>query len=232
MFSDIMRKLGKKSKRAIALLITATLLCGFSGCDSNETGSISSDSAVSELRSTPVAESKDSQSSEANSVNTGSSDAQNGQNDTHLIRSEIIMDGQLIVLPCKVKDIAGITIDRKYSFVIVPASEDVDTYSTAYFYYNNLRAGLIRLAGDCSERSDLGEETVVGVDLFDDIPGSCLGLTFQSKREDVIDMLGDPDSDGGTIMTYYINGNQADHIDFDLNSTGKIKAMRIYLGLA
>ncbi len=201
-------------KKAAALLLVGAMLCGLAGCDLNGTDS-----------SVPI---NSSSVSESNFDHESASDEQN----TNLIKPEIVMDGQLIALPCKVKDIAGITIDREYSFVVVPASENVDTYSMAYFYYNDLRAGLIRLAGDCSERSDLGDETVVGIDLFDEIPGACLGLTFQSKREDIIDMLGDPDSGGNTVMIYYIGGNPADHIDFDLNSNGKIRAVRIYLGIS
>ena len=232
MFSDIKRILGEKSKRAVALLAMMILLCGFTGCDSKERSNTASDSAVSGWLSTPVTESNDLQSSEVNSGNTGSSDVQNAQSVTCFIKPEIVMDGQLITLPCKVEDIVGITIDREYSFVVVPASENVDEYSTAYFYYNGKRAGLIRLDGDCSEKADLGKETVVGIDFYDNMPVSCFGLTFQSKREDIIDMLGNPDNGGNTVMSFYIDGNPANHIDFDLNSNGKMRAVRIYLGLA
>ena len=90
---------------------------------------------------------------------------------------------------------------------------------------------MIRLDGDCSEKADLGKETVVGIDFYDNIPVYCFGLTFQSKREDIIAMLGNPDNADDTLLGYYIDGNPADHIDFDLDSNGKMIAVRIYLGL-
>lgn len=225
MFSKLKHRLNRKSKRVAALLATVTLLCGFTGCNKNETDTSVSLSSLSSPQSVSTDKSEVSQSSEFNS------DVSSEEN-TSLIKPEIVMDGNLITLPCKVEEIDGITIDREYSFVVVSATENVDEYSTAYFYYNGERAGLIRLDGDCSEKADLGKETVVGIDFYDNIPVSCLGLTFQSKREDIIDKLGNPDNASGTLLGYYIDGKPADHIDFDLDSNGKMIAVRIYLELA
>lgn len=224
MFSKLKHRLDRKSKRVVALLATVTLLCGFTGCNKNETDNSVPLSSLSIPQSVSTDKSEVSQSSEFNS------DVSSEEN-TSLIKPEIVMDGNLITLPCKVEEIDGITIDREYSFAVVSATENVDEYSTAYFYYNGKRAGLIRLDGDCSEKADLGKETVVGIDFYDNIPVYCFGLTFQSKREDIIDMLGNPDNAGDTLLGYYIDGNPADHIDFDLDSNGKMIAVRIYLGL-
>lgn len=236
MFNNLNHRFGEKGKSAAALLAAAVLLCGLTGCSKSETDSSAPDSAASVPQSTSVTETKDSQSSEVNSDNSGSSDAQNEQNATPLIKPEIkpeiVMDGQLITIPCKVKDIEGIMIDREYSFAVVPASENVEEYSTSYFYYNGIRAGGIRLAGDCSKKADLSEETVVGIDLFDEIPISCLGLTLQSNREDIIGILGNPDINSDYLLIYYIDGDPANHIDFSLKSNGKIDAVRIFLGIA
>lgn len=214
MFSKIIHWIGKKRKRTTAILVMGATLCAFSGCGNSETSSTTPDNS-SDIRQ---------------SASVDKSDISIEQN-TSLVKPEIVMDGQLITLPCKVEDIEGITIDREYSFVVVPATENVDEYSTAYFYYDGKRVGLIRLDGDCSEKANLDKETVVGIDFYDNIPVSYLGLTFQSKSKDIIDTLGNPDKDDNTIMSYYINGDPADHIDFDFNSNGKMKAVRIYLGL-
>lgn len=224
MFIKLKHRLDRKSKRVVALLATAILLCGFTGCNKNETDNSVPLSSLSIPQSVSTDKSEVSQSSEFNS------DVLSEEN-TSLIKPEIVMDGNLITLPCKVEEIDGITIDREYSFVVVPSTENADEYSTAYFYYNGKRAGLIRLDGDCSKETDLDKETVVGIDIYDDIPVYCFGLTFQSKREDIIDMLGNPDNAGDTLLGYYIDGNPADHIDFDLDSNGKMIAVRIYLGL-
>lgn len=49
MFDHIKRKIGKRGKIAIALLTTAALLCGLTGCSGNETGSFDWDKALSEF---------------------------------------------------------------------------------------------------------------------------------------------------------------------------------------
>lgn len=225
MFSKLKHRFDGKSKMVVSLLATAALLCGFTGCNKNETDNSVPLSSLSIPQSVSTDKSEVSQSSEFNS------DVSSEEN-TSLIKPEIVMDGNLITLPCKVEEIDGITIDREYSFAVVSATENVDEYSTAYFYYNGKRAGLIRLDGDCSEKADLGKETVVGIDFYDNIPVSCFGLTFQSKREDIIDKLGNPDNASDTLVGYYIDGNPADHINFDLDSNGRLIAVRIYLGLA
>ena len=224
MFSKTKHGFDRKGKRVVALLATVTLLCGFTGCNKNETDNSVPLSYLSIPQSVSTDKSEVSQSSEFNS------DVSSEEN-TSLIKPEIVMDGNLITLPCKVEEIDSITIDMEYSFAVVSSTENIDEYSTAYFYYNGKRGGLIRLDGDCSEKADLGKETVVGIDLYDNIPVYCFGLTFQSKREDIIDMLGNPDNAGDTLLGYYIDGNPADHIDFDLDSNGKMIAVRIYLGL-
>lgn len=107
MFNSIRSRYGKKVKRAAALLITAAVLCGFTGCGKNETSSSAplssssvpqsvpadksevsqsrennsgNNSVTSTPQSVPDEESKDSQSSEVNSDNTSSSGTQSGQN--------------------------------------------------------------------------------------------------------------------------------------------------------
>lgn len=207
-------------KKVLCAFLAAVSACVFCGCG-NGSGSV------------PIGEQSSAEYGDVpqGGVQSEESSTESSREESVGIKPEIEMDGQKIALPCKVEDINGITIDREYSFVVVPAEGNVDEYSTAYFYYNDKRAGLIRLDGDCSEKADLGKETVVGIDIFDDVPVSCFGLTFESTGEDIIDLLGEPDKGGSTIMSYYIDGNSADHIDFDLNSSGKIKAVRIYLGL-
>lgn len=103
MFSNIKNRFNKKGKRAAALLITVTMLCGFTGCGKSETGSSSTDSVTSTLQSTPTAESKDSQNPVINSDNIGSSGTQgNAQSDFDFDEAvkNITLFGQKISLPC------------------------------------------------------------------------------------------------------------------------------------
>lgn len=212
MFSDIMRKLGKKSKRAIALLITATLLCGFSGCDSNETGSISSDSAVSELRSTPVAESKDSQSSEANSDDTSSPDAQDGQSsgqsefDFDDAVKNIIVFQHEFSLPCEIKDLGNdFSLDEHSKWVVL------ENVVSSNLYYKNKKIGTVNLSesGDdeqiiCLDLGfGLGNETIADEELrrslynsygwySEEIEINFNGLNFSSSANEIRCCLGNP----------------------------------------
>ena len=223
-------------KKAAALLTAIVLLCGLAGCSKKETGSSAPDSVSSPKQSSEISSDNGVssvpqitvESSVVSTESAGSSDIQSPVK----VKPEIEMDGQLISLPCKVKDIKGITIDREYSFVVVPASENVDEYSTAFFYYNEIRAGGIRLEGDCSEKTDLGEETVTGIDLNRDISFSYYGLTFDSNKEDIIDVLGEPNKNFDNYLSYYIDKDPANHVAFSLDSKGKIHDVSIYLGIA
>ncbi len=138
MFSDIKRKLGEKSKRAVALLATLILLCGFTGCDNKE------------ANSTPVAESKDSQNSEAKSGNTGSSDDQNGAQsefDFDEAVKNITLFGQQISLPCKWSDFGE---DFSHDDIFIPADDDL----SCNLLYKGKKIGVI-FFGNCDvEHSD------------------------------------------------------------------------------
>lgn len=54
MFSKLKHRLDRKSKRVVALLATAILLCGFAGCVGNEASNAVPNSATSALQITPA----------------------------------------------------------------------------------------------------------------------------------------------------------------------------------
>lgn len=212
-------------KKVLCAVLAATLACGLCGCNKDE-------GARSNV---PISE--PSVTGDENISQSGEQSAENSTENSVatsavVLKPEIEMDGQLTTLPCKVKDIKGITIDREYSFAVVPASENVDEYSTAFFYYNGIRAGGIILEGDCSEKTVLDEETVKGIYLYDDIPISYFGLTAESNRNDIIKAFGEPDLGSQTGLHYFIDGNPANSIVIYLNSKDKIVEIGIYLGFA
>lgn len=110
MFSKIKHWFDGKGKKTVALLATAALLCSFTGCTGNEASNSIPDSVTSALQSTPDAESKDSLSSEVNSDNTSSSEAQNehssGQSEFDFDEAvkSIMLFGSKISLPCTIAD--------------------------------------------------------------------------------------------------------------------------------
>ena len=220
-------------KKAAALLTAIVLLCGLAGCGKKETGSSAPDSVSGVIQSSGASSDNGVssvpqitvESSVVSTESAGSSDIQSPVK----VKPEIEMDGQLISLPCKVKDIKGITIDREYSFAVIPASEDVDERSGAFFYYNHIRIGMIELDGDCSEKPDLDEETVIRISISDDISFSYSGLTSDSTTEDIIAVLGEPSVNSDYYLWYSLDGTDLNHVDFRLNSKGKIDEVSIYL---
>lgn len=209
-------KRGRKFRyiKPFAMLLAAVLLCGMAGCSKNGTSApeSSADSAIG---------------GEVSTV-SGESSEVSGDSDSAKIKPEITLDGQLITLPCNVKDVDGITIDREYSFVVVPASENVDEYSTAYFYYNNVRAGQVLLDGNCSDMSDLGDATLIGIRLNDDrIPMSYMGLTYNSNRDNIISVLGNPGRSGDIAMNYDLGTDGS--VLIGLGSKDTITSVAIFL---
>ena len=214
-------------KKVIAILAAGALLCGLAGCDKKDTGS----SAPNNVQSTPqsVPESKPAaQSTGTSSDNSVSSAPQR----TVEIKPEITMDGTLISLPCKVSDIDGLTLDIE-SISVTPAAEDTVEYSTVNLHYNDVR-GSIRLAGDCSEKTELDDETVIGIELREGIPFSYSDVTSEGTLDDVLAVLGEPDRSSDQnksyFLRYYIDGDPSNYVDFGFNEThDKILVVRVYL---
>ena len=216
-------------KKVIAILAAGALLCGLAGCDKKDTGSSAPNNVQSVPQSVPENKSEAAQSTGTSSDNSVSSAPQR----TVEIKPEITMDGKLISLPCKVKDIKGITLDTEVSFIGVPATADGVEYSQVTFYLNDAR-GTIRLAGDCSEKTDLGEETVIGIELREGIPFSYSDVTSDSTMDDVLSVLGEPDRSSDQnksyFLRYYIDGDPSNYVDFGFNEThDKILVVRVYL---
>lgn len=229
-------KHGRKHRyiKPVSLLLAAILLCGMTGCSKNEVHISEPESSLSGLQSIPNESSAldDASSEEINSSASSAefnSDVLSEQN-RGKINPEIMMDGHLITLPCNVEDIQGITIDREYSFAVVPAENGIDEYSTAFFYYNNVRAGLVFLEGDCSEMSDLGNAKLIGIRLNDDrVPMSYSGLTYDSGKDDIIRTLGNPDRSGDIAMNYNLGVKGS--VLIGLGTEDKITSVAIFLYL-
>lgn len=213
-------------KKVIALLAAGALLCGLAGCDKKDTGS----SAPNSVQSTPqsVPESKPAaQSTGTSSDNSVSSKPQR----TVELKPEIEMDGQLISLPCKVSDIEGINIDSERSLTAIPEMGNEVGYTDAAYYYNDSNVN-IRLAGDCSDKTDLNEETVIGIVVHSDITFNYSGLTPDSTIDDVVAAFGEADEvkDAANYLRYYIDNDPSNCVDFSIDPTnGNLKDVRILL---
>ena len=209
-------------KKVLCAVLAAALACGLCGCNKDE--GARSNAPISEPNVTGYENVSQigEQSAENSTENSDETSAV-------VIKPEIEMDGQLITLPCKVKDIKGITIDREYSFGVVPTTDNYDEYSTAFIYYNGVQAGSIMLEGDCSQKPVLDEETVIGISLKDEFPISYCGLTSKSNRNDIMKLFGEPDIGFDKGLIYFIDGNEENNISFYNNSTDKISEIGIFL---
>lgn len=191
-------------KKPLSALLAAVMLCGLTGCGKNENS---------------VPESLSDSTSDISSVSGNSSE--NVQSPTF----DIEMDGQHISLPCKVKEINNITVDRQYSFSAF-VLENGREISSAFFYYNGKRAGQIYLEGDCTKSNELDEENVIGLSL-DSVPMSYMGLTNDSGRSDIVGILGEPDRGENTTLVYYIEPEGS--VSFDLNPKDKVDEIWLYM---
>lgn len=243
MFSNIKCQLVRESKRVVALLATAILLCGFTGCDSKE------------ANSTPVAESKDPQNSEANSGDTGSSDGQNGaQSEFNFDEAvkNITLFGQQISLPCKWSDLSN---DFTHDTMYITSGNNL----MCRLMYKGEKIGSI-VFGDCDiEHSDEAEsKPVVSIIIgFNDygypyedyeLPylkgiGCHLGLlelnfgglSMTSTEEDIKAALGEPNTiEKGAVNRHYLdydfdNGYLYFCINDDASRKGRIIEFYIYV---
>lgn len=162
MFRNIKHRLGKKGKRAAALLAAVILLCACTGCDKNETGSAAPNRITSALPSTPAEESEDLQSSEADS-----SDPQNGQSSgqsdfdfDEAVKSITLFDNN-ISLPCTIKAFGDdFSLDNA-----VPAI-GIENQMFCQLMYKEKMIGNVFLQ-DCKENDNFEEKQIVAMSLGD-----------------------------------------------------------------
>lgn len=246
MFNKLKRWFDGKVKRAVALLATAILLCGFTGCDSKESNS------------TPIAESKDSQNSKANPSDTGLSDAQNEQsggqaefNFDEAVKN-ITLFGHNISLPCRWSDLSN---DFTHDTMYITSGNNL----MCRLMYKGEKIGSIVFGGCDVEHSDEAEsKPVVSIIIgFNDygypyedyeLPylngiGCHLGLlelnfgdlSMTSTEEDIRATLGEPNAiEKGAVNRHYLdydfdNGYLYFCINDDASRKGRIIEFYIYV---
>lgn len=128
MFSNIKNRFNKKGKRAAALLVTAAMLCGFTGCGKSETGS--------------------------SAVSSSSSEPQRVLADTSIFDFDeavknIILFGQKISLPCYWSDFGE---DFSHDEMYISSDDDL----MCDLQYKGKKIGNI-FFGDCADTEDTSE---------------------------------------------------------------------------
>lgn len=205
MLSYIKYRLGKKGKRAAALLATVILLCTCTGCDKNETGSAAPDRITGALPNTPAAESEDLQNSEADSSEP-QNEQSSGQSEFDIddVRKNIVIKGQTIEIPMKLQD-----LPKGWSYKLY---DEKDVYLKndqflATMYYNNEEMYIAALEN--YNKSKPKESIIYNLTIYDN-DCSIGGLTPQlSTKQDVVDKYGEPlpkVSDDGYYYYGIVNG--------------------------
>lgn len=236
MFNKLKRWFDGKGKRAVALLATVILLCGFTGCDSKE------------ANSTPVVESKDSQNSEANSGNTGLSDAQNeqGSGQTEFNFDEAVKNitlfGQQISLPCTIASFGDdFSLNTEPFEKALPSGEN---RVACNLLYKGMKIGTVAIA-DCSPEDDYNSRKIDTIMLGfsvdysnwsedyknnyfkssgwyqDLIEVKFGGITFESSEEQVKSVLGVPTIE----QAYFENGKEIVYSFFQDNEKHLVKSI-------
>lgn len=252
MFSKIKHGFDGKGKRAVALLATAILLCGFTGCAGNEAGSANSDSATSALLSTPGVESKDSQDSETNSDNTSSSDSQNepcsSQSDFDFDEAvkNITLFGSKISLPCTIEDFG-----EDYSLLETNLTTFGDISSCSILYQGK-SIGTVSLIGYKND-GNLNDKKIVSLSLgfiakdvgaSDTLKNSLYesrgwynglievdfaGLSFESTKVEVESLFGKPDNSDDDSADYKFYSNDKSNSVEVRFYQDKVKQIIVYM---
>lgn len=233
-----------KNIKPLSALLAAAMLCGLAGCARDEgTSSEPESSEASQSVSTVVSQDNSESNSQNTSQNTSqstSSSVPGNISDNSAASSQpsestqyeidnIEMDEQPISLPCKVKDIKNITIERG-RFFSVKQRDNGEYMSSSYFDYNGVRAGQIYLEGKCSQKPDLSEEKVIGLVAGNSsVPVSYMGLTYNSDKTEIIRVLGEPEKDDDQYMYYLIEPEGS--VTFSLNSENKVTDIAIFLNI-
>lgn len=248
-FSKIKRGFDREGKRAVALLATEILLCGFTGCAGNEAGSANSDSATSALLSTPGVESKDSQ---GYSDNINSSDAQNEQSD---VQSDFDFDeavknitlfGSKISLPCTIEDFG-----EDYSLLETNLTTFGDISSCSILYQGK-SIGTVSLIGYKND-GNLNDKKIVSLSLgfiakdvgaSDTLKNSFYesrgwynglievdfaGLSFESTKVEVESLFGKPDNSDDDSADYKFYSNDKSNSVEVRFYQDKVKQIIVYM---
>lgn len=193
MFSKLKHRFGAKSKKAVALLAMAALLCGFTGCGESETNStaISSSSMTSDdkpLNSVTVSTSFDL-TTVAKAVPT------------------IKIGDETITLPIKCKDLKHIHGDK----LVMPMDNQIGATG---LFYDDERIGQLFIEDyveDYEKEDEYSANNIIRLNLYDywgsgAVQIDYMGLSFQSSKDDVIKTLGEPDEtrDDGYDSLYLV----------------------------
>lgn len=242
-------------KRYVTAALAAAMLFALSGCSersqSSGAGQFGDESELfvntsqkktdeqSTVRSSDNSKTKEptehsTPGSESSEPTENSSDLSSGSVNNSVNNSaeiDVKMDGELITLPCKVKDFPNIALEIGFNFTV--KKRDNGTYmSSTKFIYDDMDAGSIYLDGDCGKSADLGEETVIGVDVGDSsIPISYMGLSFNSTKDDIIRTLGEPFETGSGEDYLYYQIEPEGSVTFTFNDENKVANIAIFLDI-
>lgn len=168
MFSKSKYAIGKKCKKVMTAALTFALLCGFTGCAKEETGSSAPQSTAarsssSVKQSVPNNNSEVPQSSAVSSDNTVSSDTQSEQS---AVKTEFDFDeavknislfGHKISLPCTIKDFG-----KDFSLSTAPLDKPLSSGENRVacnLLYKGLKIATVAIA-DCTPDDDYNEREI------------------------------------------------------------------------
>lgn len=238
-----------KFTKFLPLIISAFLVCGLSGCStenapgdapelfaqSQESGS-STDTSVDGGLSTGDTSSGSSTSSTSSVSSTSgnsssptestSQDVPQSTSSTEEIEPiDVKISDQSFSLPCRLGDIANISVDRSVLTFGSFNRNDGKRSSKGDFFYDDIPAGQIYLEGDCTAKENIDGARVIGLVTGDSqVPVTYMGVTFGSGREDIVNALGDPIEEDNTYMYYYIEPKGS--VTFTLDSEKRYRVLR------
>lgn len=254
MFSKLKNRFSEKGKKAVALLTMAALLCGFTGCGKEETGSSASNNSLS----VSVDKSNISQSPAINSNNTVLSDDQTTQNsaqsnfDFDEAVKNINLFGQKISLPCSWSDFGedfshdemyfssddGLMCGLLYKGKLIGSilfDNCADAETTAEAESNQIVCVVIGFTNYGYPYNDTDTDFLDRTGYYTGKLELALGdISMSSSENDIIAELGEPSkiTEGGSDYRYldYKYDDGYLHFVFNFNK-GSYRIMRIYINV-
>lgn len=230
-----------KFTKIFPLIISGSLLCGISGC-STENGANTAPELFVQSRDSEQSMSTDTTSDTTSSdTSTDSSTTSSTATDSttestsdtitdDILPIDVEISGQPFSLPCRFDDIEKISIDSGILSFGAFNRDDGKRSSKADFFYDDIPAGQIYLEGDCTVKENIGDARVIGLVTGDSrVPVTYMGVTFGSGREDVANALGSPVEEDDTYMYYYIDPKGS--VTFTLNDEKKVSGIAIFMDI-
>ncbi|MBR4628579.1 MAG: hypothetical protein IKO47_12970 [Ruminococcus sp.] len=146
---------------------------------------------------------------------------------------EITVFDNKLTLPSSADDLSPFSLDP----LKVYASDAEPPYTLSYLWYdgsNGCRFGQVYIEGDYESDPENNDQIIsLEIDTApvnptgEDFTFDYMGLDINSYKQDVSDLLGEPDEEFTGAYRYYVNDDPDSYVQFSFDSVSKIKKIKL-----